>query len=221
MIYLTGDTHREFGRVGAFCDKVESTKDDILVVLGDAAINYYGRDRDIPFKQMLSAELPITLLCIHGNHKMRPESRGTYEEVEWHGGIVYREPEFPDILFAKDGEIYDLDGKKCVALGGAYSVDKYYRLSRNYGWWADELPSEEIKGRVQTKLDAANWKVDVVLSHTCPKNISPPKCFSPVLTKARLTTVRKNGWMFIEGRLAIQKYGTVFSIAMDEGDQLI
>lgn len=27
----------------------------------------------------------------------------------WHDGVAYYEPEFPNILFAKDGEIYDLD----------------------------------------------------------------------------------------------------------------
>ena len=39
------------------------------------------------------------------------------------------EPEFPSLLFAKDGEIYDLDGCRAVAIGGACSVDKFYRLS--------------------------------------------------------------------------------------------
>ena len=39
----------------------------------------------------------------------------------WHDGVVYYEPEFPNILFAKDGEIYDFDGKKALVIGGAYS----------------------------------------------------------------------------------------------------
>ena len=32
MIYLTGDTHGDFRRVAAFCDKADTTKDDVLVV---------------------------------------------------------------------------------------------------------------------------------------------------------------------------------------------
>ena len=179
MIYLTGDTHREFGRVGAFCDKFESTPDDTLIILGDAGINYCGRDQDVQFKRMLADNLPITIFCIHGNHEMRPESCGTYKEAEWHGGMVYREPEFLTLLFAKDGEIYDFGGKKCIAIGGAYSVDKYYRLSRDLGWWADELPSAEIKQRVGQRLDAVNWQVDIVLSHTCPKKYIPTEMFLP------------------------------------------
>ena len=46
---------------------------------------------------------------------------------EWHGGLVYREEEYPNLVFAKDGEIYDIAGKKTIVIGGAYSVDKWYR----------------------------------------------------------------------------------------------
>jgi hypothetical protein len=72
-IYITGDTHRDFRRVAALCDTVESTMDDILIILGDAGINYFGGEKDAELKCRL-AELPITLLCIHGNHEQRPES---------------------------------------------------------------------------------------------------------------------------------------------------
>ena len=33
------------------------------------------------------------------------------------------EDDFPNLLFAKDGEIFDLEGHKAIVLGGAYSVD--------------------------------------------------------------------------------------------------
>lgn len=78
-----------------------------MVILGDAGINFAGGARDDMVKCGLK-NLPITLLCIHGNHEMRPESVGGYEETEWHGGIVYAEPAYPYLLFAKDGEIYDI-----------------------------------------------------------------------------------------------------------------
>ncbi len=29
-----------------------------------------------------------------------------------------------------DGKIYDFEGLSCLAVGGAYSIDKYYRLMR-------------------------------------------------------------------------------------------
>jgi 3-oxoacid CoA-transferase subunit A len=172
MVYITGDTHRyDFDRVEDFCAEAETTTDDVIVILGDAGINFQGDPADHELKEEL-AQLPVTLLCIHGNHEMRPETIASYEETEWRGGIVYWEPDFPNLLFAKDGEIYELDGKRCIAIGGANSVDK---LKRQCGvdWWPDEQPSEEIKERVAERLDMEGWRVDAVFSHTCPYRYMP------------------------------------------------
>lgn len=73
-------------------------------------------------------------------------------------GMVYYEEEYPDLLFAKDGEVFELDGKKAIVMGGAYSVDKMIRLMYGYGWWPDEQPSEEIKRAVERKLDELGWE---------------------------------------------------------------
>ena len=111
------------------------------------SINYFCDYRDRELKSEL-AELPITLLCVHGNHEERPFELG-YDELEWHGGLVYYEDSFPNLLFAKDGEVYDFDGKKVMAIGGAYSVDKWYRLSHGMAWFETEQPSDEIKEYVE------------------------------------------------------------------------
>jgi len=176
MIYLTGDTHGDFRRVAVFCDKADTSKDDVLIILGDAGLNYYGNPKDRRLKQQLS-ELPVTLFFIHGNHEKRPESLPSYEETDRYGGKVYMEPEFPSLLFAKDGETYEFDGKRCIAIGGAYSVDKYYRLANKWSWWPDEQPSEEIKARVEQRLDTLGWAVDIVLAHTCPLKYIPTEMF--------------------------------------------
>ena len=93
------------------------------------------------------------------------------------GGTVYFEEEFPNLFFAKDGEIYDLEGIKAIAIGGAYSVDKWYRLQRNIHWFPDEQPSVEIKTRVEKKLDDLGWQIDAVLTHTCPYGYIPREAF--------------------------------------------
>ena len=85
--------------------------------------------------------------------------------------------DYPNLLFAKDGEVYDLDGQKTIVIGGAYSVDKWYRLQRDMNWFPDEQPSEEIKASVEQKLDALNRKVDAVLTHTCPERYIPREAF--------------------------------------------
>ncbi len=46
MIYITGDTHGDFRNVARFCKKMQTSKDDVLIILGDAGINYYGSEQD-------------------------------------------------------------------------------------------------------------------------------------------------------------------------------
>ena len=139
MIYVTGDTHGDFDRIAHFCAQMNTKSSDIMIILGDAGINFYGGWRDLHKKEFIS-KLPITLFCIHGNHEQRPATIPTYSEQEWHGGIVYVEAQFPSILFAKDGEAYDLNGLQAIAIGGAYSIDWMLRIPGR-SWWPDEQPS--------------------------------------------------------------------------------
>lgn len=177
MVYLTGDIHGEVEQVFRLVERYGITSGDIIVLLGDVGVNYFGdRRMDGPDKSFLSG-LNIPILCIHGNHEMRPESIRSYKEIRWHSGTVYHEKDYPNLYFAKDGEIYDLEGHTAIAVGGAYSVDKWYRLRRGYAWFSDEQPSDEIKARVEKKLAEADWKVDLVLSHTCPYRFIPQEAF--------------------------------------------
>ena len=183
-IYITGDTHRDFGRVFTFCEENETTTDDILVILGDAGINYYCNAYDRSLKEQL-AQLPITLFCVHGNHEERPFLLG-YDEMEWHEGIVYYEESYPNLLFAKDGEIYDFNGKKTIVIGGAYSVDKFYRLSHGLNWFESELPTEDIIEYVEAQLEKVDWCVDYVFSHTVPLEYEPVWAFIPGLDQSKV-----------------------------------
>lgn len=174
MIYITGDTHRDFERIYDFCQEVGATQEDILIILGDATINYYLNSDDKILKEELS-EYPITFLFIHGNHEERPYMIDTYEEIEWNGGIAYIEEEYPNLIFAKDGEVYDLDGAKAMAIGGAYSVDKF---SRDI-WFDTEQPDDIIKEHVESQLDKLDWKIDYIFSHTAPYKYEPQEAFLP------------------------------------------
>lgn len=115
MVVLTGDTHSRFDHIEDFCAEYDTTTEDIMIILGDAGINYWLDERDEELKDRLS-RLPITLFCIHGNHEERPEDVTGYDMTEWWGGQVWVQKEYPNLLFAEDGDIYDFDGKKAIAL---------------------------------------------------------------------------------------------------------
>jgi len=174
MTYITGDTHGSFSRIKAFCEEYGTTAEDVMIILGDAGINYFRGAKDSKLKYTLT-KLPITLLCIHGNHEIRPHRIPSYDKIQWNGGMVYHENLYPNILFAVDGEIYNLDGLRCIAIGGAYSIDKNYRIMMGYGWWEDEQPSEEIMQKTEKIL--TEHSVDTILSHTCPLKYEPLEVF--------------------------------------------
>ena len=182
MIYLTGDIHGNPTQVELFCSKMQLTEKDTIIMLGDVGLNYYGGKRDRLPKRILSS-LPVTFLCIHGNHEIRPQNIPEYKPTIWNGGRVLVDEEHPNILFAEDGEIYDLDGKKALAIGGAYSVDKFYRLQRGFGWWADEQPSELTKRKVEGVVSECK-DIDIILSHTCPKKYIPTEMFLPMIDQS-------------------------------------
>ena len=69
--YITGDTHRSFDRIEDFCYGYETTTEDVMIILGDAGINYWLDLSDKELKGRLS-EMDITFFCVHGNHEARP-----------------------------------------------------------------------------------------------------------------------------------------------------
>ena len=204
-VYLTGDVHGRFDRVISFCLDNGVTAGDALVILGDAGLNYYGDGRDVLNKLCLS-ELAATFFCVHGNHEMRPSPELGYELREYRGGMVWVEPAYPNILFAVDGEVYEFGGHSCIVIGGAYSVDKYYRLSRGWSWWPDEQPSEEVRARVEKALEDRGWEVDVVLSHTCPLRYEPVEAFLPVVDQSAVDKSTERWLGEVESRLTYRRW---------------
>jgi len=201
MFYMTGDTHGDFARVFQFIkEHPDITQEDVMVVLGDAGLNYFGDYRDKLKKEPLSKR-SLTIFCIHGNHEMRPESIGAYKEIPWRGGIVFQEEQYPNLLFAKDGELYNFNGKSVFVIGGAYSVDKYYRLQCGHNWFADEQPTTAKKQYIEAFLDKIGWQVDVVLTHTCPYLYRPTEVFLAGLDQSTVDTSTEEWLEQIEVRL--------------------
>ncbi len=64
-----------------------------------------------------------------------------------------------------------------LKVGGAYSVDKYYRLMHGYNWFSSEQPDEKTKKKVMGVLSSMDNKIDVILSHTCPYKYMPREMF--------------------------------------------
>ncbi len=179
MIYITGDTHGNFSRL----DDFEYEKGDMLIVVGDASINFDLDYEDYLLKRNLNRD-GIIYFCVRGNHEERPENISSYREVDMFGGKVFVEDEFPNLIFAKDGEVYNIDGKSVLVIGGAYSVDRYYRIRNGLPWFKDEMLSPDEMESIYEKVKGKHF--DIVLSHTCPHKYEPTEVFLKWLDQSKV-----------------------------------
>ena len=179
MIYITGDTHREFYRL----HNIEQNKDNTLIILGDAGINYYLNEEDKKLKEYLN-DYNIKLFYIQGNYEERPENISTYKEVDMFGGKVFIEENYQNLIFAKNGELYNIDNKKVLVIGGAYSIDKDYRLTYGHQWFKDEQLSKEEMNNILNKYKDKH--IDIILSHTCPLKYEPTEVFMKGIDQSKV-----------------------------------
>ena len=189
--YLTGDTHGQIGRfkqIKKFCKKNNTSKEtDVIIILGDAGLNYYENTLDVVLKEYLN-NIPVTFICIQGNHEQRPENIATYKEINLNSSIkgsFYYEPLYDNIYFAKNSYPFFINGLSFFVLGGAYSVDKEYRLyltklgHNNYKWFQDEQLNEIEKVIALDNIKKNNYYFDYILTHTCPYKYRPTEMFLP------------------------------------------
>lgn len=204
MIYLTGDTHGRISRIVNFCEHTKTTILDTLIILGDSGFNYFLDNRDTELKQAAS-ELPITLFCIRGNHEERPENVPGYQKELFLGDIVYYQPEYPNIKFAKDGGIYMFNNKRCLVLGGAYSVDKYYRLMKGWSWFESEQLTEDERNYIDSYIyDNPNY--DYVLTHTSPYNTRPTHLFLSGIDQSKVDSSMEHWLQKVSDNITFNKW---------------
>lgn len=211
-LFITGDTHGDFFRIYDFCKKHNTTKNDIMIICGDSGINYYCDDFDIELKERI-LKIPITFLILHGNHEERAWNIETYQcgymRVGDNEMLVWYESQYPNILFLGDSELKLINGKKFMFLGGAYSIDKSYRLMMGHKWFRSEQMSEfEMQSVIRSLQSNEKFrKVDYVVSHTCPLKYEPTEYFIQGVDQ---NTVDKRTEMFLNHVENLIEYDTWF-----------
>jgi len=172
MIYVTGDTHIpiDVGKLNTtlFPQQKEMTRADVVIICGDLGL-YWANNKTYAFWRSWLQKKNFTVCWVDGNH----ENFDWIEQLpteEWCGGRVHRDD---NIIHLMRGEIYEIQGKKFFAMGGAGSIDKAFR-KEHLSWWPQEEISYQDYERAAENLKKNFYKVDYVLTHTCPFNLVQP-----------------------------------------------
>lgn len=188
---VTGDTHGDFSRFYKIQQLAQEANETWgIIILGDAGVNFWLSKRDKILKYRICHKYPnLQFYLLRGNHDERPQNISTmrlkYNVNVW--GDCYSEEEYPNIHYLIDGQTYIFGNYKVLCLGGAYSVDKYWRLERQSlgsyaGWFPDEQLSKEEMQEITNQVKGKSF--DFIFSHTCPLSFQPIYLFSPYIDQS-------------------------------------
>lgn len=86
------------------------------------------------------------------------------------------EDEFSNIRYFDDWGVYWINGLRTLVIGGAYSVDKHYRLAVGAKWFENEQLTVREMHECE-RMVRLRPGFDLVLSHTCPLSFQPADLF--------------------------------------------
>lgn len=164
-IFITGDTHGtiDFKKLTMrhFPIQKELNKSDILIICGDSGLCWSGKDDD-KWLQQWYEDKNFTTLIVDGNHENHMLI-SKLPIIEKFGGKVHQISN--SVFYAIRGEIYTINGKKILTLGGAESTDKQYRVE-GYSWWEQESITQKDFNNALNNLERYNYDVDYFITHT-------------------------------------------------------
>lgn len=170
MLYITGDTHGQSARLKWYFDMKSGcgiNRDDCFVVCGDFGYLFRNDIVDNAFLDCLEKEEKCNILFVDGNHE-NFEALYSYPVEEWNGGKVHRIRK--NVFHLMRGQVFELNGLKVFTMGGAYSIDRYIR-KKGISYWDEEIPNDDEYREAVLNLYKNNKEVDIILTHTAPKEI--------------------------------------------------
>lgn len=165
MIYITGDTHGD-QILWDVCIHSFLKENDTIIIAGDFGMGFFdGRwwSEEMFFDHL--EQQNYTVLFVDGNHEDF-NKLNSYPVSQWNGGRVHRIRK--NVIHLMRGEIYEIEGKRLLAFGGGYSLDKEMRVPGRT-WWPEEMPSEEEYTHGIDNLERVGNQVDYIITHTCPR----------------------------------------------------
>lgn len=182
--YITGDIHGQTSEVSARAYTAHMSAHTSLIIAGDCGIAYgsphLARDgqwrhetRRLDHLESIAAQLDITVIIMRGNHDVRygRDIRdglfGDWASLADENGSYLALHRAPHVLFMSDrGGAYRIGNHDVLAIPGAWSIDKAYRLYNGLPYEREEQLDKDEMSRLLEM--ARHIPFDTVVSHTCP-----------------------------------------------------
>jgi predicted phosphodiesterase len=161
LLFL-GDIHGDFGIIHKHI-KLYDIKDAHIIQVGDFGLGFQSIKKEKRLLEMYHQKLVnnnVFVWAIRGNHDYKP-----YFDNDPFG--------LTNIKLIPDYTVLNLCNKNILCIGGAVSVDRSWRMTKNQklgihdgddlkSWWHDEVFNLDID-KLSTYRD-----IDVVVTHTAP-----------------------------------------------------
>ncbi len=168
--FLIGDLHGEYGmkylNSDNFPEQKKLSKDDVIIQLGDFGL-FWKNNQSKEEKYWLDwiASKNFSFALLDGNHENHQKLFDLPIIEKWGGKVgVYKAKE-GEIYYLRRGEVYTINSKTFLVLGGARSHDKEQRTEWIDWWKTEELNYSDIEN-AYNNLSRFDNKVDYLLSHT-------------------------------------------------------
>lgn len=156
-IILAGDTHGDANAVRTLIQRAEMEEAEVLFVLGDFGIwDHHDGGAFTNHVSRFSAKAGIPVCFLSGNHDNydllfqyeadKPRTADGFYEIK------------PNLFYSPRGHRWTWSGVKFLSLGGAYSVDKTWRVIQ------DEIDLAEVRSMKSRGL-SLNVKEQYLLDH--------------------------------------------------------
>lgn len=186
LVYITGDTHNteDMSNLSSKNMKLCSMEQNAdfhaitaAIVLGDFGLPWnsdctiddagiHPADHTDRYLLKWYNKKPFKILAVMGNHD-NYDIIEKLPEIEMYDAKVLKVSD--NVFYLKRGEIYTIENKRFLVLGGALSDDKKYRISHK-SWWEQEELSAAEKNDIFSKIQSQKTTFDYVLSHTGTSN---------------------------------------------------
>ena len=174
-VFVTGDLHGcqnyDYRKLTTklFPEQKELTKNDYVIIAGDFGLVFNVNESNREEKYWLNwlEEKNFTTLFVDGNHENFDRLKH-FDEVEMFEGKVGKIND--SVFHLKRGEVYTINDKKILTMGGATSTDKEYRLEY-FSWWRQEEPNIDDYNNCLRNFTKHKRKVDYIITHEAPTRI--------------------------------------------------